>query len=84
MTDSLEVVFTSLVPPPIGVVFVDQNACGPTHDGSSWCNAFLNLQDALAVATAGMTIRVADGTYKPDEGAGQTPGNRAAVFLATG
>ena len=30
-------------------VFVDLNASGPVHDGSSWCSAYLDLQQALAV-----------------------------------
>ena len=28
--------------------YVDANATGPTYDGSSWCSAFTQLQDALA------------------------------------
>ena len=35
--------------PPL-VLHVDRNATGATHDGSTWCNAFLNLQDALTAA----------------------------------
>ena len=34
------------------VLYVDGDASGPTHDGSTWCNAFTELQDALAVAAA--------------------------------
>ena len=40
-------------------IYVDTNATGPVHDGSSWCDAYLYVQDALAVATAGDEIRVA-------------------------
>lgn len=47
------------------VVFVDGDATGPVHDGTSWCTAFTDLQDALTPAAAGTEIRVADGTYKP-------------------
>jgi hypothetical protein len=61
-------------------VYVDKDATGPTHDGSSWCNAYLTVQDALVAATAGTTIRVANGTYTPDQGGGQTPGDRSATF----
>ncbi len=46
-------------------IYVDADATGPTHDGSAWCDAYLELYEALAVATAGTTIRVANGTYKP-------------------
>ena len=48
-------------------VYVDENANLTPHDGSSWCNAYLTLDEALAVSTSGFTIRVADGTYTPDE-----------------
>jgi hypothetical protein len=66
------------------VIYVDTNATGPVHDGTSWCRAHLYLQDALAEAEASggavTEIRVADGVYKPDQGAGMTPGDRFATF----
>lgn len=66
------------------VLYVDVNATGAARDGSSWCSAFVYLQDALAQAeTSGGTvseIRVADGVYKPDQGVSQTPGDRVATF----
>ncbi|MCH7592591.1 MAG: right-handed parallel beta-helix repeat-containing protein [Planctomycetes bacterium] len=58
------------------MLFVDQNATGPTHDGRTWCTAFTDLQDALDLAFFDVTIRVANGTYKPDRGTG----NRTASF----
>lgn len=61
-------------------IFVDENATGPTHDGTTWCFAYLHLQDALAVASSGDVVHVADGVYRPDEGAGQTAGDRQATF----
>src|SRR5262245_8390562 len=50
------------------VIFVDQNAPGPTHDGASWATAYARLQVALAHSVSGDEIHVADGTYKPTNG----------------
>ncbi len=47
------------------VIYCDGRAPG-ARTGSDWANAFLCLQDALAVARSGVEIRVAQGTYKPD------------------
>jgi hypothetical protein len=67
------------------VLHVDADSPGPAHDGATWTTAFLTLQDALAAARAGDEIVVAEGTYKPDQGAGVTPGDRGATFaLADG
>jgi len=49
------------------VIHVDADATGPAHDGASWCTAYLDLQQALDVATAGTTIRVGNGTYRPSK-----------------
>ena len=38
---------------------------GPVHDGSSWLNAYTDLQAALSAAVEGTQVLVADGTYKP-------------------
>ena len=56
-------------------IYVDDDAAG-ANDGSSWENAFVNLQDALAVAEYSDEIRVAQGLYRP-AGSG---GDRAATF----
>jgi hypothetical protein len=63
------------------ILYVDDSA-GGANDGSSWTDAFTTLQAALAAAAPNtMTqIWVAAGTYEPDSGGGQTPGDRAATF----
>ncbi len=58
---------------------VDADAPG-ANTGTDWTNAFNNLQEALEVAAPGDEIKVAEGTYKPDQGGGQTPGDRTATF----
>ena len=61
------------------IIYVDDDAAG-ANDGSSWNDAFNYLQDALAPAQSGDEICVAQGIYKPDQGGGQTPGDRTATF----
>ncbi len=63
-------------------IYVDDDANG-LNNGTSWQNAYKFLQDALADANASekpVEIRVAQGVYKPDQGANQTSGDRAASF----
>jgi hypothetical protein len=60
-------------------LYVDDDAVGP-RDGSSWATAFPYLQDALAVASATDEIRIAQGTYYPDDGAGVQEGDRLVSF----
>ncbi len=62
-------------------IYVDDDAAGP-RDGASWAAALRYLQDALAVASAGDEIRVAQGVYLPDRGGGNTAGDRNATFRA--
>jgi len=58
-----------------GILFVDSSAAG-LNDGTSWTNAFRDLQDALATAGECGEIWVATGTYTPaDPG-----GDRSASF----
>ncbi|MBU0639070.1 MAG: right-handed parallel beta-helix repeat-containing protein [Planctomycetes bacterium] len=66
-----------------GILFVDASASG-ANNGSSWADAYVCLQDALAHAAQpgeGISeIWAAAGTYKPDQGQGQTQGSRYATF----
>lgn len=62
------------------VLYVDANATHPDPNGSTWCTAFVNLQDALDSANASTEIRVAEGVYRPDRGWNHTPGDRDASF----
>ena len=50
----------------MATIFVDINASGG-NNGSSFVNAFTDLQSALAVAGNGDQIFVADGTYTPTD-----------------
>ncbi|MFI5378410.1 MAG: beta strand repeat-containing protein, partial [Tepidisphaerales bacterium] len=52
----------------LSTIYVDVNAPGPARDGTSWGNAYADLQLALGAAVSGDTIRVAEGTYKPTSG----------------
>jgi hypothetical protein len=53
-------------------IYVDVNSPGPVHDGASWASAFVDVQEALAVATASDQVRVAEGIYKPTAGNDRT------------
>ena len=69
-------------------IVVDKSATGD-NIGRTWQDALNNLQDAIdiAIASAGGIdqIHVAQGTYRPDEGAAETPGDQNATFqLHTG
>ncbi|MHC4500051.1 MAG: lamin tail domain-containing protein, partial [Planctomycetota bacterium] len=69
----------------VGTIYVDVNAPGPTHDGSSWHDAYLYLRDALADANSKpkpVEIWVAGGTYTPDCNSAEPngTGDRKAIF----
>jgi hypothetical protein len=62
------------------ILYVKAAASG-ANNGSSWTDAYTDLQDALAVAFSGDQIWVAQGVYKPTG----DPADRAATFqLHTG
>ncbi|MGE3963870.1 MAG: right-handed parallel beta-helix repeat-containing protein [Planctomycetota bacterium] len=53
--------------------------------GTSWGDAFTTLHAALAVATAGDNVRIAQGTYTPDVGHPLLPvGSRSAYWSYVG
>ncbi|MCZ6654468.1 MAG: right-handed parallel beta-helix repeat-containing protein [Planctomycetota bacterium] len=69
---------------PQDVRAVDKNAPGgPGVPGTTWANAFTTLQDALQAVEDDLDVTeiwVAAETYKPDEGGGIEPGDKAASF----
>lgn len=69
---------------PLNVRVVDSNATGVPIDGRTWNTAFRNPQDGLADMNPSQGINelwVAAGTYRPDQGGGQTPGDPNASFV---
>jgi probable HAF family extracellular repeat protein/predicted outer membrane repeat protein len=76
---------TLLGEPPQLVLYVDDDATGE-QTGNSWQHAYRYLQDALTNANASqkvVEIRVAQGVYKPDQGATMTSGDLEATFHLT-
>ena len=64
------------------IIYVDADATG-ANDGSSWSDGYNYLQDALTNANDSekpLEIWVAQGVYKPDQGADITVGEREATF----
>ncbi len=61
------------------IIYVDDDANAP-GDGRSWQTAYKYLQDALADASDGDEVHVAQGIYTPDRGATVTTGDRKAAF----
>ncbi|WP_338765669.1 choice-of-anchor D domain-containing protein [Bernardetia sp. ABR2-2B] len=55
-------------------IFVNANAIG-ANNGTSWTNAYTDLQSALTTATTGTKIYIAKGTYKPTQQYNFTTGN---------
>ncbi|MEQ8686004.1 MAG: LamG-like jellyroll fold domain-containing protein, partial [Imperialibacter sp.] len=67
------------VPDPTKTIYVNTNASG-LNNGTSWIDAYTDLQDALSVAADGDQIWMANGTYKPD---GINAGNTSLSFVIT-
>lgn len=66
------------------ILYVDQAAEGQ-GTGASWQDAYVCLQDALAVAVSGEQIWVAQGTYRPDEGINRVKGDvHASLDIPSG
>ncbi|MEQ8808023.1 MAG: right-handed parallel beta-helix repeat-containing protein, partial [Imperialibacter sp.] len=61
------------------VIYVNATASG-LEDGTSWADAFVDLQDALAFAISGDQIWLANGVYLPD---GADAGNTSLSFVIT-
>jgi predicted outer membrane repeat protein len=64
------------------IIFVDSSilGLGGANNGSSWVNAFVDLQDALASASSGTELWIADGIYSPDLGAEKVYRDRDETF----
>lgn len=61
------------------IIYVDDTATG-ANNGSSWTNAYTDLQTALAIAVPGQEIRVGQGSYKPTTSTDRT----VAFYLQNG
>lgn len=76
-----DAVLSTLEPTPL---FVDADAVAGSNDGTSWANAFTDLQNALAAAPEPGVLLVAEGTYSPGGAATDTFALRRNVALLGG
>ncbi|MBT4530376.1 MAG: hypothetical protein HOC27_04155 [Phycisphaerae bacterium] len=65
------------------VWYVNANNTNPGN-GTSWTSAFLDLQDALDVASSGDQIWIAEGIYTPTDLDGTTDKRKASYRLSSG
>ncbi len=65
------------------IVYVNASASG-ANNGTSWANAYKDLQSALAASASGEQIWVAKGTYKPGALRAMTFSLRASVAIYGG
>ncbi|NTU56288.1 MAG: hypothetical protein HGA79_08570, partial [Anaerolineales bacterium] len=65
-----------------GIIYVDADSTAVSPTGCSWAFAYTTLQDALndPALVSEDQIWVAEGTYYPDEGTGQTNNGRNSTF----
>jgi len=61
------------------IIYVDSAAIG-SNNGTTWADAYIHLQDALASADTGDDIYIAAGKYRPDQGTSITLLDRTASF----
>jgi hypothetical protein len=67
----------------MGRVYVDVDASG-AGDGSSWSDAFTDLQDGIDLAVSGVEVWVAEGTYVPGTSRGDSFTPKAGVRVYGG
>ncbi len=64
-----------------GIVYVKAGVTGSSNTGTSWTNAYDNLQSALTNALANDTIWVAKGVYHPSTIAGTGTNDKDKTFV---